>query len=47
MLRYAPEERPDPAVVDLEPNAPGQTEAAAGKNEEKIRQGRGFRFLCC
>ena len=47
MLRYAPEERPDPAVVDLESNAPGQTEAAAGKNEEKIRQGRGFRFLCC
>jgi hypothetical protein len=43
---YVPEERPDPAVADLESNAPGQIEAAAGKYEEKIRQGRGFRYLC-
>ena len=33
MLRYAPEEPPDPAVADLEPNAPGQTEAAARRQE--------------
>ena len=37
MLRYAPEERPDPAVTELAVDTAGLAEVAAGKNE-KIRQ---------